>query len=216
VGYRGKGVEQERARELRSLGWTVAEIADDLGVARSSVSLWVRDVEFEPRPRQRARRRGPNVLQRRKAAEIEAFDREGIARIGQLSAKEFLVAGVALYAGEGSKTDGDVKLANSDPGLIRFFCLWLRTFFSVEESRLRVWLYLHEGLDLEAAIAFWSGLTGIPASQFGKPYRAVPDAGIRNSKHRFGCAAVSYSCSRTHRAVMGLCRALVSSSAVPG
>jgi transcriptional regulator with XRE-family HTH domain len=51
VGYRGKVVEQERARELRALGWTLLDIARELGVAKSSVSLWVRDVAFEPRPR---------------------------------------------------------------------------------------------------------------------------------------------------------------------
>jgi hypothetical protein len=45
--------------------------------------------------------------------------------------------------------------------MIVFFCYWLRRFFEVDESRLRVRLYLHEGLDLAAAIAFWSALTGI-------------------------------------------------------
>jgi hypothetical protein len=38
----------------------------------------------------------------------------------------------------------------------------LRRFFVVDESRLRVHLYLHEGLDLDAANAFWSDVTSIP------------------------------------------------------
>jgi hypothetical protein len=70
-----------------------------------------------------------------------------------VSEREFLVAGVALYAGEGSKTDGCVRFANSDPRMIYFYCCWLRRFFTVDESRLRVHLYLHEGLDLASAIA---------------------------------------------------------------
>ena len=45
--------------------------------------------------------------------------------------------------------------ANSDPRMVAFFCSWLRHFFQVDESRLRVRLYLHQGLDLAAAIAFW-------------------------------------------------------------
>jgi len=48
MGYRGKVTEQERARDLRAQGWTYAEICDELGVARSSVSLWVRDVPVDP------------------------------------------------------------------------------------------------------------------------------------------------------------------------
>src|SRR4051794_29959864 len=111
MGYRGLLAEQERARELRAESWTLVEIATELGVAKSSVSLWVRDVEFEPRPRARvARRREPNVLQRRKAAEIESLLAEGRDRISRLTEQEFLVAGTALYAGEGSKTDGEVRL----------------------------------------------------------------------------------------------------------
>jgi hypothetical protein len=100
--------------------------------------------------------------------------------------------------------------------MIVFFCYWLRRFFEVDESRLRVRLYLHEGLDLAAAIAFWSALTGIPPSQFGKPYRAVPDPSIRHAKHVHGCLTVSYSCSATHRSVMGLVSALLSNGAIPG
>ena len=57
--------------------------------------------------------------------------------------------------------------------MILFFCCWLRRFFEIDESRLRVRLYPHEGLDLAATIAYWSALTGIPPSQFGKPDRAV-------------------------------------------
>jgi hypothetical protein len=66
------------------------------------VSLWVRDVPFDTpvvRP-PRGRRRDPNALQRRKQGEIERLLEEGRVRIGRLSEREFLVAGVALYAGE--------------------------------------------------------------------------------------------------------------------
>lgn len=52
-------------------------------------------------------------------------------------------------------------------------------------------------------------MTGIGPEQFGKPYRAVPDAGIRNSKHVFGCATVQYCSVEVHRAVMGLVHALM-------
>lgn len=71
MGYRGKVREQQRARELRARGWTLARIADELGVAKSSVSAWVRDVEFVPGSRTAARRRAPNALQRRKQREID-------------------------------------------------------------------------------------------------------------------------------------------------
>jgi hypothetical protein len=218
MGYRGKLAERQQARQLRRAGLPLAEIAERIGVSKSSVSLWVRDVEFDtPVARvARGRRRDPNALQRRKQGEIDRLLEEGRARIGRLSAREFLVAGVALYAGEGSKRDGSVVFANSDPRMVAFFCSWLRHFFEVDESRLRVRLYLHQELDLAAAIAFWSELTGIPASQFVKPYRAVPDPSIRTAKHVHGCVGVRYSCSATHRSIMGLVGALLSDAVTPG
>lgn len=106
MGYRGKAVERQQARQLRRTGLPLAEIAERVGVSRSSVSLWVRDVEFDgPVVRAvRGRRRDPNALQRRKQGEIERLLEEGRVRIGQLSEREFLVAGVALYAGEGARS----------------------------------------------------------------------------------------------------------------
>ena len=162
MGYRGKLAEQRQARHLRRSGLPLGEIAARLGVSKSSVSLWVRDVEFTPLPRPvRGRRREPNALQRRKQAEIDRLLAGGQLRVGRLSEREFLVAGVALYAGEGAKRDGAVKFANSDPRMIAFYCAWLRRFFQIDETRLRLRLYLHEGLDLDASITFWSELTGI-------------------------------------------------------
>lgn len=116
MGYRGKLVEREAARQLRAEGATLLEIADRLGASKSSASIWVRDVEFEPRPRRHGARRGPNKLERAKQAEIERRVAEGRERIGCLSEREFLVAGTALYAGEGSKTDGDVRFATAIRG----------------------------------------------------------------------------------------------------
>jgi len=46
MGYRGKLSEKERAKKLRLEGFTMDEIASQLEVSKSSVSLWTRDVEF--------------------------------------------------------------------------------------------------------------------------------------------------------------------------
>ena len=103
-----------------------------------------------------------------------------------------------------------------NPDMIRLFCAWLRRFFDIDESRLRVRVYLHEGLDLDAAESFWSEVTAVPRSQFRAPYRAKANPTMRLTKHEYGCAYVGYYCSRTHREVMGLVRALLTSSAIPG
>ena len=210
MGYRGKLVEQDTARRLRAKGWTMPEIALELGVSKGSVSLWTRDVRFDPKPRRLPVRTGPNRLQRAKADEIAAMAVEGRARVGQLDDRDLLIAGTALYAGEGAKTPGAVLFVNSDPRLVSLHLRWLRTCFTVDERRLRARTYLHEGLDLATATAFWSEVMALPPARFGQPHRAVPRASIRHNKHEHGCATVRYSCTRTHRAVIGLMDALLS------
>lgn len=216
MGYRGKVEEQEEARRLRAENRTLQEIADKLGVRKSSVSLWVRDVPFTPSKRRHGPQRRPHAQRTAKLKQIEDLDADGRAQIGVLSDAAFFAAGIALYAGEGSKTDGGVRFANTDSTMVRFYCAWLRRFFSPEESRLRVRVYLHEGLDIEKAERHWSDVTGVPIEQFRKPYRAKADPSIRRNKHEHGCVYVDYYCSTTHRRVMGLVRALLSSDAIPG
>lgn len=183
MGHRGKLAEQERARALRRRGWTYGEICAELGVSRSSVSLWTRDVVVDDavwaarvrtNRRSGAQVRRPNRLAVARQVELAALREEGRRRIGRLTDRELLVAGTALYAGEGKKDDGMVAFANSDPRMVLFFVTWLRRFFETDETRLRVQLYLHEGLDLVAANRFWAELTDKSESRFRQ---AVPGAG---------------------------------------
>lgn len=174
MGYRGKVEEQEKARALRARNHTLADIAQVLGVSKSSVSLWVRDVPFTPTLRLRGPHGRPHPAHEARLRQIADLNREARERIGTLSDGEFLVSGVALYSGEGAKGDGTVQFANTDPMMIRFFCAWLRRFFDVDELRLRVRVYLHQGLDLERAETFCSTLTGVPRSNSDRPTVPCP------------------------------------------
>ena len=197
---------------MRARNMTLQDIATELGVAKSSVSLWVRDVPFTPSKRRTGPQRRPHPFHEAKLAQIAACDADGLERIGTLRDDAFLAAGVALYAGEGAKTDGSVKFANTDPSMIRFFCAWLRRYFEIDEARLRVRVYLHQGLDLDAAEAHWSEVTGDSARLSSArrterwPIRA--SAGTSTSS---GASTSCYACSTTHRRIMGLVRALLSS-----
>ena len=215
MGYRGKVEEQEKARVSRADDRTLARHRAELGVSKSSVSLWVRDIPVEIRRRKPVARR-PHPQHLAKLAEIEECDQRGVERIGVLSDDAFLAAGVALYAGEGSKRDGKVIFANTDADMVSFFCAWLRRFFAIDESRLRVRVYLHDGLDLDAAETSGPRSRAFRGCSSEAPYRAEADPSIRRTKHEHGCVYVDYSCSRTHREIMGLVRALLSSGAIPG
>lgn len=190
----------------------MAAIAEELGVSRSSVSLWVRGVTPEaPMRRHAPGPRRPNRLQRAKAERLAAVHADALEAIGRLSPRDLLIAGLALYAGEGTKRDGDLTFANSDPRLVRLWCLFLRRFVQPDERRLRARLYLHQDCDLAASIRFWAAVAAIPPEQFTKPYRAVADPSIRDRRHEHGCLHVRYASTEAHRYVLGLIDALLSS-----
>jgi len=217
MGYSGKWRERDRARQLRAESWTLLDIARELGVSKASVSVWVRAVEFVPKPRNRGHpSHQPHPLTIRKQAEIERCRAEAAVTIGQLSDRDLMMFSLGLYAGEGAKTRGTIGFANTNPIYIAVMVAWLRMQFDIEESRLRAKVYLHDGLDLDAAEAFWSRVLEIPLNQFSKPYRAVADPTRRTGKHANGCATVLYSCSLTHRRVMAMIEAITSSFAIPG
>lgn len=217
MGYAGKWQEREQARELRSQAWTLQEIADELGVAKGSVSVWVRDVEFTPKRRNRgASNQRPHPLHVAKLAELERCRKEAEEWVASMTDRELTAFCLGLYAGEGNKTKSIVGLANTNPSLLLAFVTWFRSEFEVDEARLRVVVYLHEGLDIEQAVMFWSRLLNIPPSQFGKPYRAVADASRRGTKHEYGCATVRYSCSLTIRRLLAMIEAVTYRVANPG
>jgi transcriptional regulator with XRE-family HTH domain len=217
MGYGGKFVERERARGLRAQAWTLQEIADQLGVSKGSVSVWVRDVEFTPKPRNRGHSgHQPHPLHVKKLAEIERCRAEAEVEYSDLSVHQLDAFALGLYAGEGAKTPGAVSMANTNPLLLRLFVDWLRRNFDIEEDRLRARLYLHQGLDIDEATAYWSAVTSISERQFQRPYRAVADPSRRRTKHERGCLTIVYHCSVTHRRVMASVAAITSRFDLPG
>jgi transcriptional regulator with XRE-family HTH domain len=217
MGYRGKVEEQARARELRAQSWTLNAIARELGVAKGSVSLWVRDVDFVPLPRTRGHPAGPkHPMRLKREAEIEQCRSEAKEWAHDLSDRDLEMFVLGLYAGEGSKTAGEVAMANTNPQYLKLFLLWLRARFDIDEDRLRCVLYLHEGLDLDAATEFWSETLHVPVEQFTKPYRAVADSSIRSRKHITGCATARYASTLIHRRVMAMIEAISCRFADPG
>jgi transcriptional regulator with XRE-family HTH domain len=215
MGYIGKLREKLKARELRKKGLSIKEIQKRLKVSRSSVSLWVRDIKLNKKQLEKlylnkksGALKGSIIAAMNKIKEREMFtqklNKEGEKEIGKMSKRDRFIAGVALYCGEGSKTDGEVSFANSDPKIIKFMVKWFQEFCNISPNQLKGGLYLHEDLDESKAKNFWSRLTGIPLSQFGKTYIAKNNPRrLRKVKHIYGVLKVRVSNVSLHRKIMG-------------
>lgn len=167
-----------RARDLRLKGLDYEEIAAALGVSRSSVSLWARDL---PRPPHlsygEARKRAAEGARRywaaerpRREADREAVRAAAAAEIDHVSAREMIIAGAIAYWCEGARRKPHnpaerVIFTNSDPALIAFFLRFLGTA-GVDAGRLRFRVHIHETADVAAAESFWLEVTGASRDQF--------------------------------------------------
>jgi transposase len=202
---RAKDDLHAKARALRGLGRTYNEIAGELGVSKSSVSLWVRDM---PRPGrlsyEECRRRNAEGVASYWQAERplrEARWRDvsdaAAAQICGLTDREIVIAGAIAYWCEGTKNKpyrrgNRVVFINSDPELILFFLRFLAVA-GIERERLICQLHIHESADVPAAQRYWMGVTGLPAEQFHRPLlkRHNPKTVRRNTGELYhGCLRV--------------------------
>jgi transposase-like protein len=168
-----KTEERAQAREMRKHeGRSVKEIAALLGVSRSSVSLWVRDIELSSQQRAALERRNPryngqNLGARANAARGRAR-RAGHQAAGRRRARASasFVGGCMLFWAEGDKTRNGVRFANSDPEVVRYFVAFLRESFGVPDERIRVTCNLfadHEARQREIE-DFWLETLALPRS----------------------------------------------------
>lgn len=178
-----KSRERIKARELRSNGESIKEIAKKLSVSVGSVSLWCRDIELtdEQIAKLERRARDPNYgkrleytrkLKRRRVEKTRLLRQQGIEEIGKLSEREIFLIGVALYWAEGFKKEKMAGFSNSDPRMIKIFMSWLTKCCNVkaEEISVRVTLNMSHKHRLDEIQSYWSEILGIPITKFNKPY----------------------------------------------
>ncbi|MDQ1503277.1 MAG: hypothetical protein QOD57_1004, partial [Actinomycetota bacterium] len=158
---------------MRREGRSYREIGEVVGVSKSTLSLWLRDVPLSEEQRLALARRGPAATRRNsEAARVNATRRrthvQATARdqIACLSESELFVAGVVAYWGEVSKNKPwrfgqSVIFINSDPGFIQLFLRWL-ALLGVEQERLCFRLMIHESDDIPASVSYWSSVVGVP------------------------------------------------------
>jgi transcriptional regulator with XRE-family HTH domain len=179
---RAKDDLHAKARELRARGYTYVEIGAELGVSKSSVSLWTRDMPRIGRlSYQETRQRNVTGVKafwvdespRREMGRL-AITQKAVAQIGGLSDRETLIAGAIAYWCEGTKNkpyrrpSNSVQFVNSDPELILLFLRFLAVA-GVERERIYFRLMIHESANVVAAQLEWQQITRLPADQFHKP-----------------------------------------------
>jgi transposase len=221
---------REQARELRATGRTMPQIADELGVSKSSVYLWTRDIPLDATPEEAAARRSRHskaVAEARWEPHRRLRDAEheqtlaGCADwVGSLTEREVLLLGSVAYWCEGAKAKPwrpqamTLQFINSDPMLILLFVRYLAVL-GVGPERLKYRLSIHESADIPEATRWWSEVVGVPAEEFLRPTikRHNPVTIRRNVGESYrGCLTITVSkSSRLYWEMEGVVRGIAAS-----
>jgi len=92
------------------------------------------------------------------------------AKLPQTTQEGFLHGlGIGLYWGEGNKRNtNSLRLANTDPRLIKKYIEFLRSAYCIDENKLKFGLQVFGSVDGKEALNFWIKSLGFQRKQFQK------------------------------------------------
>lgn len=191
---------KEKAIELRTSGFSLAVIARSLHIAKSTASVWLKDIVLDQNAKERIRgfksaglQKAISTNKKKRQLNLAVIEKRAVKAINQLPKTVVIdkLSLALLYWCEGEKSRNAVCFMNSDPQMVVTFLQLLRSSFELDEKKFRVCLHLHEyHRDLQE-IEFWSKITAIPKEQFFKVYRK-PNTGKSKKVNYRGCASVRY------------------------
>jgi transcriptional regulator with XRE-family HTH domain len=199
----------EARRIRREEGESMKRIARRVGVSVSSVSLWVRDIELSAEQRAELGNKVSGgwsanaIAARQRRSESQREGRERMRRSDCM-----FVAGCMLFWAEGDKSRNSVRMANSDPALLRVFVRFLRECYGAPIDRIRITCNLFaDHIERQCEIEqFWLDELGLPRScllpSVVNVYSKYSQK-KRKNKLPYGTCKVVYSDTRTVQSIYG-------------
>jgi len=114
--------------------------------------------------------------------------------------KELTKAAALLYMCEGTKERLDkrngryiysIEFTNSDPKIIKLFCLFLYKVIKVKKEKIRGQLFTYPDTKIKMITKYWSKISEIPVTQFQKTI-VLKKIGYRFKPNPLGTFKVRY------------------------
>lgn len=172
--------DKEIATRMRRAGKSYQEIRRELKVPLSTLSDWFSKIDWS---RDIAKKLAAQV-QIQHTARIVKLDKirgQHLARAYEEARNEawkdleilkynpLFIAGLMLYWGEGDKaTKSQVRLANTDPELIKLFVYFLKNVCNIPVGKIGVSILTYPDIDDKMNRQYWSEVSGIAPEKFIK------------------------------------------------
>lgn len=176
----GAGIKN-KALALRKKGYSLEEISKIFNIAKSTASLWFKDINLNNYARKRlekrsidARLKGANTMKQQHLFRIRRIQIDASNFIGLFNFKDRNITKLLcslLYWGEGGKVDNNASFINSDYKMIKTYMILFRNSFDVHEEKFRALVHIHEYHNDNKIKLYWSKITNIPIHQFTKSYQ---------------------------------------------
>src|SRR3989344_403552 len=166
--------DKKSATKLRQLGKSYAEIGKVLDVPKSTLSKWFSNEEWsldvtkklQDRAIESSKKRikSLNVARHIKLEELYiAADTEAEKEFSRNKNNPLFIAGVMIYLGEGDKKfeNGQIRVSNTDPQLIKIFRNFLIKFSNYSLEDIKGWVLIYPDLNPVQCISYWSNEAGI-------------------------------------------------------
>ena len=173
--------DKVRVYKLRREGKSYKEIRNLLGTPLGTIAGWLKDEEWSKQIRDKLGARASLAFPEKMAAiqkankarwakNYQTYRDTGKQEFELLKDNPLFLACIMLYWGEGDKSPkySRVKLANTEPLMIRLFYIFLKDVLRIPEDRICIWLLLYPDLKDEMQKNFWSKAIGIPLKHFKK------------------------------------------------
>ena len=179
------GTTKSESIKLREQGLSYNEISMKLHVAKSTLSLWLKDIPgFEKIKENNIRRAkqiwSKNIIEFNKKRTAEHFknrenDIERYSKeIKQISQSNLFYLGIALYLAEGGKTEkSNLRFSNSDPAIIKIMMKFFQEICHIAPSAIYARIHLYEQNRYAETLNYWSKITEIDKDRFWQPQLAI-------------------------------------------
>lgn len=199
--------EKQKAIALRKKGYSYSEILKEVPVAKSSLSLWLKDLPLTKSEKEVLRKRknsnissgrikAASELRKRRLEREKMWLNEAEVVFSQLRNDPMFHIGVSLYWAEGSKRSNQWQFSNSDPEMIEIMLQWLEKFFSYHRTKLAYRIYAHDAYADQNIEKWWRECLELGVAKFGKTTRKPTVLGYSKRPGYKGCFRIEVPKSR--------------------
>jgi len=207
---------RRRAIVMRKKGESIVCIEKSLGVARSTLSGWFKEIKLSARAKsileekkrialRNARKQAVqwHNLQKKQRFELALAEAQSVLENIDIQDNFVLELTLALlYHGEGSKGSGGTSIGNSDPRVLLFFIAALRRLYNCSSAQIRCELHLRMDQDPVEMVDYWSKTLKVPAKYFYKPIFDTRTIGKPTYETYKGVCVVRYPSVAIQRRLM--------------